>query len=61
MKENTPYKNLYKTAYWLVLVLAVGAFYISLRTDRYQLEYTLAALGLWGGAYLINRLIKKQN
>ncbi|MEM9327012.1 MAG: hypothetical protein AAGA85_15195 [Bacteroidota bacterium] len=49
----------HKIIVWSLIIVAVVIFWISLRTDEYELEYTLAALGVWGIAYLINRMGRK--
>ncbi len=45
---------------WLFIALALVAFYISLRTDEYEMEAILISLGLWGISFLANRYIKTE-
>ncbi|WP_420581240.1 hypothetical protein [Reichenbachiella sp.] len=54
-------EKLFKSVYWILFVGAVVFLYFSLRTQYYQLEYSLVALGLWGGAFLLNRFVKKED
>lgn len=49
-----------KVAYWTSFIAAGCCLYISLRTSYYQVEYSLLALAFWGGAYLVNRMMKKE-
>jgi hypothetical protein len=44
---------------WVVLVLSILAFYISLRTPYYSLEYSLIALGLWALVFGMNYWLRK--
>lgn len=46
---------------WSLMVLALVAFWISLRTKENELEYTLVALGIWAVAFLVNRQFKEKN
>lgn len=54
-------KKLLKIIYWVLFAGAVVFLYFSLRTQYYQLEYTLVALVLWGGAFFLNRFVKKDS
>ncbi|SMD38816.1 hypothetical protein SAMN04488029_3891 [Reichenbachiella faecimaris] len=54
-------EKLLKILYWVLFIGAVIFLYFSLRTQYYQLEYSLVALGLWGGAFLLNRFVKKED
>jgi hypothetical protein len=45
--------------YWITLGLAVTAFWIGLRSEVQNVEFTLLALLLWGVAYFFNWLEKK--
>lgn len=47
--------------YWVLLIIAGLALYISLRTSYYQIEYGLIALVFWGATYYVHRLLKKEN
>ncbi len=51
-------KDLKKVIVWILIILAFGMFWISLRTDTREFEYTLAALGVWGVAFLVNKYLK---
>ena len=48
-----------KVLTWILIILSLFAFYISLRSDDYSMEYAMVALGLWvialGANYLIRR------
>ncbi len=44
---------------WTLIILAIIAFWISIRSQENQMEYTLAALGLWGLSWLTNKFIKE--
>ncbi|XOV91125.1 MAG: hypothetical protein ACFHWX_13040 [Bacteroidota bacterium] len=46
---------------WVMLFGAVALFWISIRSTEDQMYYTAAALVVWGGAFLLNRYVKKQN
>ena len=45
---------------WAFALAAMAALWASLRSPDRQMEYTLAALGLWGISFLINRYFKKK-
>ncbi len=45
---------------WILTLFAIAAFWISIRTPEHQVEYTLAALGIWGVVWLLNRRFKKE-
>lgn len=50
-----------RVVYWFLFGLAIATFYIGLRAKAYQVEYTLAALGFWFLAYLINMRLKRDS
>ncbi|WP_109833317.1 hypothetical protein [Reichenbachiella versicolor] len=50
-----------KIFYWVCFIMALGAFYVGLRSEAYEVQYTLLALGLWGTSYWMNTMIKKEN
>ncbi|WP_456459416.1 hypothetical protein [Reichenbachiella sp.] len=54
-------EKLLKIIYWVLFVGAIVFLYFSLRTQFYQLEYSLVALAFWGGAFLLNRFVKKED
>ncbi|MEP2026314.1 MAG: hypothetical protein ABJH98_10165 [Reichenbachiella sp.] len=54
-------EKLFRIIYWVLFSGAVIFLYFSLRTQYYQLEYSLVALGLWGGAFFLNRFVKKED
>ncbi|MEO9804620.1 MAG: hypothetical protein ABJF04_15295 [Reichenbachiella sp.] len=54
-------EKLLKIIYWTLFSGAVIFLYFSLRTQYYQLEYSLVALALWGGAFFLNRFVKKED
>lgn len=45
--------------YWVLFAVAIWAFYVSLRSETQQLEYSLVALGVWVLAYGLHRYIKR--
>ncbi len=49
----------HKILVWILIFVAMALFWISLRTDENELEYTLAALGVWGIAFVVNRMGRK--
>jgi len=49
----------HKVVVWGLILVAIALFWISLRTNENELEYTLAALAVWGVAFLINRRGRK--
>lgn len=49
-----------KVIAWVLIVIALGLFWISIRSQEYQMEYTIAALVTWGIAFLFNRWVKKR-
>lgn len=54
-----PKEKLLKIIYWVLFGGAVLFLYFSLRTQTFQLEYSLVALALWGGAFFLNRRMRK--
>jgi len=44
---------------WVLIILSIFAFYISLRSDEYSMEYAVGAMVLWVLALGANYLIKK--
>jgi hypothetical protein len=44
---------------WILLVFSLFAFYISLRSDEYSMEYAIGALALWILALGANYMSKK--
>jgi hypothetical protein len=47
---------------WILIILSIFAFYISLRSDEYSMEYAVGALALWIlalGANYMSRRYKK--
>ena len=53
--------KLLQILYWTMFSGAIVFLYFSLRTQFYQLEYSLVALGLWAGAFFLNRFVKKED
>ncbi|MBR9997909.1 MAG: hypothetical protein KFF73_03010 [Cyclobacteriaceae bacterium] len=51
--------KLLKVLTWIFIILSLFAFYISLRSDEFSMEYAMGALGLWVLALGANFLIKK--
>lgn len=45
---------------WSMMVVVLLLFWFSIRSTVYQMEFTLAALGVWGLTYLINRNLKNE-
>jgi hypothetical protein len=58
-KINLKFIKILKISVWVVLILSIMAFYISLRTPYYSLEYSLIALGLWGIVFGLNYWLRK--
>lgn len=54
-------EKLLKILYWVLFGGAALFLYFSVRTQFYQLEYSLVALAFWGGAYFLNRFVKKED
>lgn len=54
-------EKLFKIIYWVLFAGAAIFLYFSLRTQYYQLEYSLVALAFWGGAFFLNRFVKKED
>lgn len=48
-----------KITTWVLIILSLFAFYISLRSDEFSMEYAMIALGLWVVALGANYLIKR--
>jgi putative Mn2+ efflux pump MntP len=48
-----------KVLTWILIILSLFAFYISLRSDEFSMEYAMVALGLWVIALGANYLIRK--
>lgn len=51
--------KLFSTLIWFFTILAFVFLFFSLRSDGNELTYSLIALGMWGVAYLLNRLKPK--
>lgn len=54
-------EKLLKIIYWVLFAGAAIFLYFSLRTQFYQLEYSMVALAFWGGAFFLNRFVKKED
>ncbi|MEO9475812.1 MAG: hypothetical protein ABJG41_09765 [Cyclobacteriaceae bacterium] len=48
------------TGIWVFIGLAVVFFWLSLRSDAGQVEYSMTALAMWGLGMLFNFLLKKE-
>ncbi|MEQ9404439.1 MAG: hypothetical protein RIM99_12675 [Cyclobacteriaceae bacterium] len=46
---------------WAFTILAIVFFFFSLRSEGNEMMYSFIALGLWGVAFLLNRLKPKEN
>ena len=44
---------------WVMLIGACVLFWISIRSTTNQMYYTGAALLVWGGAFMLNRWVRK--
>jgi len=53
-------EKLFKILYWVLFASAAACLYISLRTQYYQIEYSILALAFWGAAYGVNRYYGKK-
>ena len=51
--------KLYPTLIWLFTIAAFVFLFFSLRSDKNEMEYTIIALGLWGIAFIINKVKSK--
>lgn len=54
-------ERILKILYWTLFIGAIIFLYFSLRTQTYQLEYTLVALASWAGAFFLNRFSRKED
>jgi hypothetical protein len=52
-------KRVLKISVWILLALSLVAFYISLRTPYYSLEYSLIAMGFWVIVFGLNFWLKR--
>ncbi|MFY0686097.1 MAG: hypothetical protein JXQ90_02980 [Cyclobacteriaceae bacterium] len=52
--------NLKSIIVWSLMILAVMAFWVSLRSDDGNFEYTLIALGLWAVSFAVNKWWKNE-
>ena len=48
-----------KVLTWILIILSLFAFYISLRSDEFSMEYAVIALALWAIALGANYLIRR--
>lgn len=48
-----------KILIWILIILSIFAFYISLRSDKFSMEYAVGAMILWILALGANYLTKK--
>jgi hypothetical protein len=53
------YRKILKITTWVLIILSIFSFYISLRSDLYQMEYAIIAMVLWILALGVNYWIKK--
>jgi hypothetical protein len=58
-KANRSLIKILNVSVWVLLILSIMAFYVSLRTPYYSLEYSLIALGLWGIVFGLNYWLRK--
>ena len=49
-----------QTIIWVLTGIIIVLFWFSLRDKDHGMEYTLAALGVWGVAYLTNNWLKNE-
>lgn len=45
---------------WTMMAIVIVLFWFSLRSTTMQMEFTLAALAMWGLTYLVNRKLKNE-
>ncbi len=57
--KNKAIRTSLKVITWVMIILSLFALYISLRTDRFSVQYAVAALVLWLLALGSNFLGKK--
>ncbi len=58
-EKNELYRKILKITTWVLIILSLFAFYISLRSDLYSMEYAIIAMVLWLLALGANYWIKK--
>lgn len=51
------YRN---TIIWSMMGVVIILFWVSLRSPDLQMEFTLAAIGMWGITFLVNRKLKNE-
>lgn len=49
-----------KYVVWTLTIMAIVAFWFSLRDQTQSFNFTLAALGLWAVAFVVNRYFVKK-
>ncbi|MGL1885086.1 MAG: hypothetical protein OCD76_01130 [Reichenbachiella sp.] len=52
--------TLLRTLYWIFFAGAIYLFYVSIRIEHQQMEYSLAALAVWLMMFGINWLWKRE-
>ena len=45
---------------WTLTGIIIILFWFSLRDQEHRMEYTLAAIVVWGITYLVNRMVKNE-
>jgi len=58
-KQNI-YPKIIKIFIWVLVIASLGAFWISLRTEDFAMEYAIVAMVLWVIALGLNYLLKKK-
>ncbi len=53
--------KLLKVLNWILIGGALILLWLSLRSEEGQMEYSIAALGVWGLAWFVCYLMKRQN
>jgi len=59
-KKDNLLPGILKILVWILIIAAVGALWISLRSTLYSIEYGIVALSLWVSALGLNYLVKKK-
>ena len=48
------------TIVWSMMGVVIILFWVSLRSPDLQMEFTLAAIAMWGVTFLVNRKLKNE-
>ena len=59
-KKQDLLHKIFKILIWILVIASLGAFWISLRTEDFAMEYAIVAMVLWVIALGLNYLLKKK-